>query len=32
LLVKDEPAEAMDEDDVGPEMVKKYVPPADEKK
>ncbi|HEX9623430.1 MAG TPA: F0F1 ATP synthase subunit alpha [Streptosporangiaceae bacterium] len=32
LLVKDEPAEAMDEDDVGPETVKKYVPPADEKK
>jgi len=25
LLVKDEPAEAMDEDDVGPETVKKYL-------
>jgi F-type H+-transporting ATPase subunit alpha len=30
LLVKDEPAEAMDEEDVGPEKVKKYVS-ADEK-
>jgi len=32
MLVKDEPAEPVDETEVSQEKVKKYVPPADEKK
>jgi hypothetical protein len=31
MLVKDEPAEPVDETEVDPEKLKKYVPPADEK-
>jgi F-type H+-transporting ATPase subunit alpha len=32
MLVKDEPAEPVDETEVDPEKLKKYVPPDDEKK
>jgi F-type H+/Na+-transporting ATPase subunit alpha len=31
LLVQEEPAEALDEDDVGREKIPKYVPPAEKK-